>query len=229
MLARGGMQKETNKRKTLQVGGDRCWLTGRGNLRTTCPRSSEASIGRSFLDEGGEAGEGVGLGDAVMKIVEDIDPELVSRRNQCLEGIPSPNPLFGACLQTDVAFADALSGPELSRIIMQEDFRMGKHHKQLVFLCQRAPFALIELLVAAGLPEELIKLRPACLSLMRAGVLSVSQQVGIQLPEALGELLQEVAMVSKAWDQFLVMAIFMDPAESQFCGQAVELWGVVTE
>ena len=111
MLARGGMQKETNKRKTLQVGGDRCWLTGRGNLRTTCPRSSEASIARSFLDEGGEAGEGVGLSDAVMKIVEDIDPKLVSRRNQCLESIPSPNPLFGACLQTDVAFADALSGP----------------------------------------------------------------------------------------------------------------------
>lgn len=64
---------------------------------------------------------------------------------------------------------------------------------------------------------------------MLAGVVWVSQQVGIQLPEALGELLQEVAMVSKAWDQFLVMAIFMDPAESQFCGQGVELWGVVTE
>src|SRR5436305_15333115 len=28
ILARGGMQKETNKRKTLQVGGDRWWLTG---------------------------------------------------------------------------------------------------------------------------------------------------------------------------------------------------------
>ena len=112
---------------------------------------------------------------------------------------------------------------------MQGDFRMGKHHKQLVFLCQRAPFALIELLVAAGLPEELIKRSPARLSLGTAGVVSVSQEVLIQLPEALGEGLQEVAMVSKAWHQFLVMAVFMDPAQRKLCRQPVELGRVVAE
>ena len=36
-------------------------------------------------------------------------------------------------------------------------------------------------------------------------------------------------MVRKAGDQLLVMAKFMDPAQRQFCGQPVELGGIITE
>ena len=42
-------------------------------------------------------------------------------------------------------------------------------------------------------------------------MISVGHQVSVELPEILGELLQEVAMGEEAWRQFLVMAIFMDP------------------
>ena len=44
-------------------------------------------------------------------------------------------------------------------------------------------------------------------------MLLVGLQLAVQLPETLLEVLQELAMVSNAWDQLLVMAKLMDPAE----------------
>jgi len=60
-------------------------------------------------------------------------------------------------------------------------------------------------------------------------MVSVGQQVSIELPEVLGELLQEVAMGKKAWRQFLVVAIFMDPAEGQLDGQPIKLGRIITQ
>ena len=60
-------------------------------------------------------------------------------------------------------------------------------------------------------------------------MVSVGQQVSIELPEVLGALLQEVAMGEEAWRQFPVMAIFMDPAQGQLDGQPVELGRIITQ
>ena len=53
-----------------------------------------------------------------MKILVHIDPKLVGGPNQRLKGIPCPDTLCGACLQAHVSFADALSGTQLSRIVV---------------------------------------------------------------------------------------------------------------
>src|SRR2546428_5384322 len=60
-------------------------------------------------------------------------------------------------------------------------------------------------------------------------MISVGQQVSVELPEILGELLQDVAMGKEAWRQFLGVAIVMDPAQGQLDGQAVELGRIITE
>src|SRR5450755_2021443 len=137
-----------------------------------------------------------------MKILVYIHPKLDGRTHQCLKGIPRPNALSGARLQAHISFADALSGTQLRRIVVQEDFRMGKHHQQGLFLDQRPGEAFIQLLVAADLPEEEIKRSSQCLCLSRTGIVSV------ELPERLGELLQEIAMGKEARCELLVMTIF---------------------
>src|SRR5258708_34327889 len=152
--------------------------------------------------------------DATRRIVEEIDTKLLGRGNQCTKGVPSFNPLTGPGLQTHIALAHPLSGPQFSGIVVQKDFGMRKDHEQMLFLCQRPPFALIQEFVATGLAEELIK----C-GFRRAGfgmvtLVAVVQEALIQLPEALVKVLQEAAVVSKTWDQGLVVAVFMDPAQS---------------
>jgi len=89
--------------------------------------------------------------------------------------------------------------------------------------------ALIQLLVAAALPEEVIKGRPQRIRLCRTGMVSVGQEVSVELPEILGELLQDVAMGQEAWRQFLVVALFMNPAQGQLDGQPVALGRIITE
>src|SRR6266576_1352372 len=106
---------------------------------------------------------------------------------------------------------------------------MGKHHEQLLFLCQRPPFAFIQLLVAALACEEVIKGGLQSSSLGGAWVLSVVQEVLIQLPEGLAKVLQEVAMKSHAWNQFLVVTEFMNPAQREQGCQPVELGRIVAE
>ena len=99
----------------------------------------------------------------------------------------------------------------------------------MVFLCQRPRFALIQLLVATGLLEEPIKIRLQSVSFLLAGVVLVSQEVSVQHPEALAEGVEPLAMEREVWGQFLVVTKFMDPAQSEFCRQAVELGRIVTE
>ncbi len=60
-------------------------------------------------------------------------------------------------------------------------------------------------------------------------MLPVGQQLAVQLPEVLLELVQPLAMVSPAWGQLLVVAIFMHPAEGQFSSQPVTLRRIVTD
>jgi hypothetical protein len=181
-------------------------------LRRCSPRCSEGDSGRSFLNERGQAGQLVGVSNTIMKIVEHIDLQFLGGFHQRLKGIPSSNALSGACLQAHVSFADALSGPELGGIVVQENFGMGKHDQQRFFLGQRQYFALIQLLVAAGLPKELVKGHSQRISLGDAGMVSVSQQVSVEFPKVLGELLEKLAMGQETRDKFLVMAIFVDPA-----------------
>ena len=96
---------------------------------------------------------------------------------------------------------------------MQEDFRMGEDHQQRFLLCQRPPFAFVQLVVAAGLLEEPFKLSLQSVSLGLVGMVPIVQQVAVQFPEALREGVQCLAVGRQKWAQLLVMAIFMDPAE----------------
>ena len=122
-----------------------------------------------------------------MQILIDIDPQLLGRTDQRLKGIPSPNPLPGACLQAHVPFADALPGSELSRIVVQGNFGMGKDHQQVVFLRQSQRFALVQLFIVTRLSEEPLKLRPQIVGLLGGGMLLVGQQLAVELPEVLLE------------------------------------------
>ncbi len=165
-----------------------------------------------------------------MKILVHIHPKLDGRTHQRLRMYPTPQcPLWCVRGRAHISFADALSGTQLRRIVVQEDFRMGKHHQQGLFLDQRPGEAFIQLLVAADLPEEEIKRSSQCLSLCRTGIVSVGQEVSVERPERLGELLQEVAMGKEAWCEFLVMTIFMDPAQGQLDRQSVELGRIITQ
>src|SRR5436189_6354165 len=95
--------------------------------------------------------------DAIKHIVEEIDTKLLGRGNQCLKGVPSSNPLTGPGLQTHIALAHPLSGPQFSGIVVQKDLGMRKDHEQMPFLCQRPPFELIQEFVATAVAEEIIK------------------------------------------------------------------------
>src|SRR3979411_1086228 len=171
----------------------------------------------------------MGKSDAIIQIGKEIDPKFLGSCNQCLKGVPSLNPVSGTCLQTHIAFANPLSSPQFSRIIVQENLGMGKHHEQVMFLCQGPLFALIQELVATGLPEELIKLALQSAGLGRTRVVTIVQKALIELPEALAKLLQELHVMGKAGDQFLVVTQFMDPAQRQFLRQRIELGSVVTD
>src|SRR5258708_30653236 len=103
--------------------------------------------------------------------------------------------------------------PSSAGLKCRENFRMRKDHQQRLFLGQRQSFALIQLVVAACLPEEEFKGSSQRLSLYRTGIVSVGQEVSVELPEILGELLQDVAVRKEAWGQFLVVAIFMNPTQ----------------
>src|SRR2546423_45296 len=54
--------------------------------------------------------------------------------------------------------------------------------------------------------------RESCLLL--GGMVPIVQQVPVELPEVLPEGLKDVAMGRDAWSQLLLVAIFMDPAQS---------------
>ena len=164
-----------------------------------------------------------------MHLLKYIHPELLSRTDQRLKRIPSPNPLPRARLQAHVSFAYALPGCELGRIIMQEQFGMGKHHQQGFLLGQRQRFPLVQLFVVAGLPEEPLKLTPQIVGLLLVGLVPVGHELPVQLPEVLLEFVQPLAMESKAWGQLLIVAIFMHPAEGQFSRQPVTLRRIVTD
>lgn len=99
--------------------------------------------GSTFLNEGGQAGQLVGVSDAVMKILVDIDPKLGGGPHQRLKGIPRPDAFSSACLQAHISLADTLSGSQLRRIIVQENLWMVKHHEQRIFLGTRAGEPLI--------------------------------------------------------------------------------------
>jgi len=60
-------------------------------------------------------------------------------------------------------------------------------------------------------------------------MLPVGQQLAVQLPEVLLEFVQPLAMVSEAWGQLLVVAIFMHPAEGQFSRQPGTLRRIITD
>jgi hypothetical protein len=149
------------------------------------PRSSEPLVGRSLVDERGQARKGVGVGNAVLKIAEKVDPQFPGGRHQGLKAIPGLQAFFGACLQAHIALAHSLAGSQFSRIVMQKDFGMDQHQEQLVFLGLRQSKTLIQLLVASRLPKELVKLRPQSLSLLWMQPRGL--QLVVQLPEVLPE------------------------------------------
>src|SRR5258708_16533077 len=161
--------------------------------------------------------------DAIKPIMEEIGTKLLGRGNQCLKGVPSSNPLTGPGLQTHIALAHPLSGPQFSGIVVQKDFGMRKDHEQMLFLCQRPPFALIQEFVATGLAEELIKCGFQSGGLGRIRMVAVVQEALIQLPEALVKVLQEAAVVSKTWDQGLVVAGYTDTAHRQLSSDGMKL------
>ncbi len=148
-----------------------------------------------------------------MQILIDIHRQLLGGAHQRLKGIPSPNAFPGTCLQTHVPFADALSSSQLGRIVMQEDFGMDQHDEQVLLLGQRQRFSLVQLFIAGSLPEKLLKFSAQRVSIRLMRMLLLGLQLAVQLPETLLEVLQELAMVRNVWDQLLVMAKLMDPAE----------------
>jgi hypothetical protein len=101
-----------------------------------------------------------------------------------------------------IAFADALSGTKFGWIIVQKNFRMGKHHQQRFFLGERQGFALIQQVVATAVFKQVVKGRSQCIRLGWTGMVSIGQQISVELPEVFGELFQEVAMGKEAWRQF---------------------------
>ena len=59
---------------------------------------------------------------------------------------------------------------------MQENFRMGKHHKQGFFLRQSKRKALVQLLVASRLLKQLLKLTLQLVSILLVGMVPIGQQ-----------------------------------------------------
>src|SRR6266480_515604 len=167
--------------------------------------------------------------DAIIHIVEEIDAKLFGCADKRLKGIPSLDPIAGACLQAHVALTDPLSGSQFSGIVVQENFGMGKDHEQRFFLCQRPRFALIQLSIATRACKEVIKLGPQSMSSGLVWMQPIDQQLAVEEPEALAEVFQDVAMGKEAWLEALVVAEFMDPAQRQLCGERVELGSVVAE
>ena len=106
---------------------------------------------------------------------------------------------------------------------------MGKHHEQRFFLRQSQPLALVQLLIATGLPKEVLELSLQRVSVLLIGMLPIGQELAVQLPEALIEAVQELAMDRDVGGQLLVMAKFMNPTESSFKRQPVTLWRIVTD
>src|SRR5882757_6107758 len=127
----------------------------------------------------------MGLQETILKIVEDIDSQFLGGPDERLKGIPSRNPIAGACLQTHIALADPLPSSQFSGVVVQKDFGMDEHHEQLVSLFEGACFALIQLVIATLLGEELIKLRPQSGSLGSVWLCSIGNQLAVELPERL--------------------------------------------
>ena len=112
---------------------------------------------------------------------------------------------------------------------MQKNFRMRKHHEQLLFLCLCACLVLIQLVIATLACEEVIKLHPQSMSGGLVWMLPIGQQLAVEEPEGLAEVFQDVAMGKEAWLEALVVTELMDPAQRQLCSERIELGSIVAE
>src|SRR2546421_7802626 len=112
---------------------------------------------------------------------------------------------------------------------MQGDPRMGKHHEQRLSLFEGTCFAFIQLLIATCMGKEVIKLGFQSLGLSWAWLFTVVQETLIQFPETFVERLQELRVVAKARDQFLVVTIFVNPAQGKGDCERIELGSIVAE
>jgi hypothetical protein len=69
---------------------------------------------------------------------------------------------------------------------------MGKHHEQRFFLRQSQPHALVQQLVASGLPKEVLELSLQRVNVLLIGMVPLGQELAVQLPEALLEAVPRV-------------------------------------
>jgi hypothetical protein len=60
-------------------------------------------------------------------------------------------------------------------------------------------------------------------------MVAVVQEALIQLPKTLVERLQELRVVAKVGDQFLIVAIFVNPTQGKGNRERIELGSIVTE
>jgi hypothetical protein len=106
---------------------------------------------------------------------------------------------------------------------------MGKHHEQRLSLFEGACLAFIQLLVATLVRKELIKFGFQGGGLGRIRMVAVVQEALIQLPKTFVERLQELRVVAKAGDQFLIVAIFVNPTQGKGNRERIELGSIVTD
>ena len=168
----------------MHGGADGGWA----GLRSLLPRGTQGHGSSTFPNERGQAWEAIGKSDAIIHIGKEIHPKLFGGGNQRLKGVPCLDSIRATSLQTHIAFANPLASAQFGGIVVQKDFGMDQHHEQLIALFEGACFALIQLVVATRLCEELIKLGSQSESLGWVWMLSIGKQLVVEQPERLAPL-----------------------------------------
>jgi len=97
--------------------------------RSLLPGGTKSQRGSPLRNERRQTGKRRGLGELVIEVGEEVDAQFLGSGNQGLKGIPRFNPFMGSSLQAHIPFAYSLPGSSFCRVIVQQDFGMGKHHE----------------------------------------------------------------------------------------------------
>lgn len=193
------------------------------------PRCSQVELLGALVDDAGQGGDLIGAGDPVMDIRVEIHPQLLRRRGQRHEGIPCLRALARPWAKADRPLAHPLACSQFGRVVMQRDFRVLQHHQQAAFLGVRQGNAFIQRPIARHRGEQRIERCRQARALLRCRMLAIGQQLIVEVPEVVQEIVQQRAVERHNGHQLFIMPPLMHPAQCQLLGHPGELQRAVTD
>lgn len=176
-----------------------------------------------------QTGQMIRLGDAVEDVGIETDIQFFGSFNQSHESIPSGDAIQTARTKADVPLANPLTDTEFGGVVVQRQVGIVQNQEQACLFGQGLGNALVKLVVAGDSSEEFMEALTQRISSGWVGRISKVVELVIENPEFFLEIGQKMLVMSHEGRELLVMATFMDPAQSLKPGKMAELGRIIRE